>query len=89
MEQISQLLIKGASELRRFRLSPASAHWGSEWLEQLAKSMESAAPMPERKRRVEIQTIARSLMDSGPSDEAACPSFWQIAVYQQRARDPQ
>jgi len=46
--------------------------------------MEQAALLPEPARKLEVKAITRSLVDGGPTDEDACPSFWRVVDFYQR-----
>ena len=78
MTDIRSLLTKAAQEIR------LSKETGIEqaWRDRIAFRMERAALSPER----QVSAITRSLVYSGPMDEASCPSFWQIVGYFQRIR---
>ena len=82
MTDLNSLLLKGASETRSAKVEgfePA-------WLERLASRMEHAAALPEPARELAVKAVTHSLVDSGPSEEAVCPSFWQVVGYYQRQR---
>jgi hypothetical protein len=73
-------LSQGAEEIRIARaegLDPS-------WVERLATRMEQAALLPEPARELEVKAITRSLVDGGPTDEDACPSFWGVVDFYQR-----
>ena len=80
MTDIGSLLLKGASETRFAKaegFEPA-------WLERLAIRMEHAAALPEPARELTVKSVTHSLVDGGPSEEAICPSFWQVVGYYQQ-----
>ena len=82
MTDIRSLLVKGAEEIRLWEepgIEPA-------WLDRLALRMERAATSPEATLEREVAAITHSLVDSGPMEEACCPSFWQAVDYFQRQR---
>jgi len=56
------------------------------WLDRLALRMEKVAASPDSTLEREVAAITHSLVDSGPMEEACCPSFWQVVGYFQRQR---
>ena len=82
MTDIRSLLTKAAQEIR------LSKETGIEqaWRDRIAFRMERAALSPEHDLERQVSAITRSLVYSGPMDEASCPSFWQTVGYFQRIR---
>ncbi|PLP97468.1 hypothetical protein [Cupriavidus pauculus] len=77
------LLAQGAQEIRRHT---HDAGWSSDWLEKIAVRMEGASALAtEVAQEREIATISRTLIDSGPLDKSASPSFWAAVDAMQRA----
>jgi len=73
----TELLAQAANEAREFeRSAPPSSHHSTAWLELLAKRMEQAASIDSLERQeLEMLAIARSLCDSGPTENSFAPSF--------------
>ena len=80
MADLGTLLLQGAAETRAAKV----AGFDTVWLERLAGRMDHAAALPEPSRELAVKAITRSLVDGGPSEEAVCPSFWQVVGYYQR-----
>jgi hypothetical protein len=80
MTDLSSLLLKGATETRAAKVEGFEPGW----LERLAMRMEHAATLPEPARELAVKAVTHSLVDGGPSEEAVCPSFWQVVGYYQR-----
>lgn len=80
MKDIGSLLLKGAAETRIANVEG----FDSAWLERLASRMEQATELSEPAREFAVKAVTHSLVDSGPSAEGVCPSFWQVVNYYQR-----
>jgi hypothetical protein len=88
MNQFTNLLQKGAVEAREYSLtSPDAEKFGVEWLQSLAKRMESASQL-DSQEQVEraIDALAYSICDSGPVGSQFAPSFTQALDALQRLR---
>jgi hypothetical protein len=87
MTEISELLAKGAEELRRFQRTPDAAPFDTAWLSRLADRLAAAGSLAPDKVERQIHAIAHSFIDSGPMDEQAAPSFWLVVdALQRRSR---
>ncbi len=83
MTDLGQWLFQGAAEVRVARADGLD----SSWLQRLAGRMEQAALLPEPARELEVKAITRSLVDGGPIDEDACPSFWRVVdLYRRQSK---
>ena len=83
MTGYSELLAKGAREIRRYG---DSADPSSGWIEKMALRMETASALSgEAEQEHQIAIISRMLIDSGPLDDGASPSFWAAADAMRRA----
>jgi hypothetical protein len=88
MNPYSVLLQKASMEMRQFQqTSPEASHFEKSWLERLAACLEHASRLSEvASAEQEILAIARSDIDSGPSNETAMPSFYLALDAVQRTR---
>ena len=82
MTDLGSLLMQGAQELRRSECASIE----SAWLERLATRMEHASRLSGIALEQAVATITHALVDSGPMEESACPSFWEVAGYFQHQR---
>jgi hypothetical protein len=86
MNLYSLMLQKASMEMRQFQqTSPEASHLEKSWLEQLAVRLERASGLSEAAAEREILAIARSDIDSGPSNQTAMPSFYLALDAVQRA----
>ena len=87
MAAISELVAKGAEELRRFKDTPGATPFDAAWLDRIADRLSAASSLTSDKMEREIHTIAHFFIDSGPMDEQAAPSFWlAVDALQRRSR---
>ena len=84
MTSISALLAQGADELRRFQATASAAPFDSAWLSRLANRIGAASALDADGLEREVKAIAHALVDSGPMDEQAAPSFWLVVDALQR-----
>jgi len=86
MSQFTQLLRKGANEVRDYcRTSPDAQSFGVEWLLSLAQRMEAASFLEsESDVEREVAALGYSIVDSGPLTEQFAPSFTQVRDALQR-----
>jgi hypothetical protein len=88
MSQFTQLLHKGAEEVRDFRrTAPDAQTFGDAWLESLARRMEFASSLEdEAVVEREVDAIGHSIVDSGPLTVGFAPSFHRVLDALQRRR---
>jgi len=84
MTAISELLAKGAEELRRFQNTPDATPFDTARISRLADRLAAASSLAPDKIEREVHAIAHSFVDSGPMDEQAAPSFWLVVDALQR-----
>ena len=84
MTEIANLLAQGADELRRFQDTPSAAPYDIAWLDRLANRLTAASTLAPDKIELEIRAIAHSLLDGGPTETEAAPSFWKALDVLQR-----
>jgi hypothetical protein len=77
MNPYSSMLKKAVDEIRQYQQNrPDAKHMGEGWLEGLAKRLEHASSVSGiESAELEILTIARMDVDSGPCTGEAMPSF--------------
>lgn len=77
MNPYSSMLKKAVDEIRQFQQNSLDAkHVGKGWLEGLANRLEHASSVSDiESAELEILTIARMDIDSGPCTGEAMPSF--------------
>ena len=88
MNPYSLMLQKASMEMRQFQqTSPAVSRFETSWLERLAARLEHASCLSDAaSAEREILAIARSDLDSGPSNPTAMPSFYLALDAVQRTR---
>ena len=84
MTAIANLLAQGADEIRRFKATPSAAPYGDAWLDRLADRLSVASTLGPDRIELEVRAITHALLDSGPSENEATPSFWQALDVLQR-----
>jgi hypothetical protein len=77
MTTISGLLLRGAQELRAIARKNDPHGSGANWIARCADRMVAASNCEPIRQEQEVQAIAHAFVDSGPTDEAAAPSFWE------------
>jgi hypothetical protein len=88
MNPYSLMLQNALVEMRQFQqTSPEDGHFEKSWLERLAARLEHASSLGDAPAaELEILAIARSEIDSGPSNQTAMPSFYMALDAVQRMR---
>ena len=84
MTAITNLLAQGADEIRRFKATTSAAPYGGAWLDRLADRLSAASTLGPDRVELEVRAIAHALLDSGPFENEATPSFWQAVDALQR-----
>ncbi len=88
MNDFTQLLQQSAHEIREYGNSAkCSQHFEPEWLERLAQRLEKAGlAASNREAEQQIQLIAHTLIDSGPSTTECAPSFDLVLTALRKSR---